>query len=443
MTLDMSSNTNLSNQVSESFLVKSKLEGRAGDNGSSHPIHDLNASGLPSAPALETSPKLKEIEEKVTAAWQEILETKSIGRDVSYWDLGHGGTRAIRLLQLIREKTGATLPVSVLYDCSTIATLSRWIHEGKTVSFTRLVLLKPGTSEQPPLFLCCGIGALALELVHLGRSIAYEGPVYALQPRGLNDGEPVYDNVAEMAADYLQAIREIHPHGPYLFAGYSVGGYTAIEMARTLEQQGAQVPFVALLDSHLFESLWPFSVWLSFMFRHSSKTAWHLAGKFLKGSGVARTSKSANRDVAEGWESIPSSSSSSELQEQRANRNGTRRRIVQSLQRFTIRFRNPRSRSFAARFAYYTVGLPHNLQRVLDNGFVLVAEYRPPFWDRRIIFFKSELGDSAQCDPGPLWQKYFPRLEVRPVPGNHRTMLHGANAVALANEISSCLSELT
>jgi thioesterase domain-containing protein len=387
--------------------------------------------------------KLNEIEEKVTAAWQEVLENKSIGRDVSYWDLGHGGVRAIRILELIRKKTGALLPVSVLYECSTIATLSRWILEGKTASFTRLVLLKPGTSNLPPLFLCCGISALAVELVHLGRCITYEGPVYALQPRGLNDGEAVYNSIAEMAADYLEAIREIHPDGPYLFAGYSVGGYTAIEMARRMEQEGAQVPFVALLDSHVFEALWPFPVWLSFMLRYSFNTVWHSAVKFLKRSVAVRTSISANRDVAEGWDSSSSSSSSGQLQERPLKHNETLKRIVQSLQRFTIRFRNPRSRAFAVRFAYYTAGLPHNLQRVLDNGFVLVGEYRPAFWDKRIILFKSELGDYAQCDPCPLWQRYFPRLEIRPVPGNHRTMLHGANAVALANEISLCLTKLT
>jgi thioesterase domain-containing protein len=384
--------------------------------------------------------ELKEIEEKVTAAWQEALENKSIGRDVSYWDLGHGGARAIRILELIRKKTGALLPVSVLYECSTIATLSRWILEGKTASFTRLVLLKPRTSNQPPLFLCCGISALAVELVRVGRCIKYEGPVYALQPRGLNDGEAVYNSITEMAADYLEAIREIQPDGPYLFAGYSVGGYTAIEMARRIEQEGAQVPFVALLDSHVFEALWPFPVWLSFMLRYSFKTVWHWAVKFLKRSVAVRTSISAN---SEGGESSSSSWSSSQPQERLLKHSETLKRLVQSLQRFTIRFRNPRSRAFAARFAYYTAGLPHNLQRVLDNGFVLVGEYRPAFWDKRIIFFKSELGDYAQCDPCPLWQKYFPRLEIRPVPGNHRTMLHGANAVALANEISLCLSKLT
>ena len=416
---DMSAKSNLSNAV---------------DDGSSHRIQEL-AQGLRSAPVSEDSPKLKEVEEKVTAAWREALETQSIGRDLSYWDLGHGASRAIRILELIRKKTGAIVPVSALYECSTIATLSRWILEGKTASFTRLVLLKPGTSDHPPLFFCCGISALAIELFHVGRSINYEGSVYALQPRGLNDGEAVYNSVAEMAGDYLEVIREVQPSGPYLLAGYSVGGYTAIEMARRLEQEGAQVPFVALLDSHVFEALWPFHIWLFFMLGYSCKTVWQWAVKFLKKSVGVRASVSTDRNVSEGGESSSSSVSSSQL----LRRDKPLERIVQSLQRFTIRFRNPRSRAFAARFAYYTAGLPYNLQRVFDNGFVLVGEYKPAFWDKRIVFFKSELGDYTQCDPCRLWQNYFPRLEIRLVPGNHRTMLYGANAVALANEISACL----
>ena len=117
--------------------------------------------------------------------------------------------------------------------------------------------------------------------------------------------------------------------------------------------------------------------------------------------------------------------------------------ILHSLQRFTIRYLNPRNPSFARRTSYYTSGLPPNLQRTFENGLVLVAEYRPQYWDKEMVLFKSRLGDHAQCDPMKVWPKYFPRLEVRLVPGNHRNMLHGTNAVALAKEVSDILSTLS
>jgi hypothetical protein len=57
-----------------------------------------------------------------------------------------------------------------------------------------------------------------------------------------------------------------------------------------------------------------------------------------------------------------------------------------------------------------------------------------------MFFFKPELANEAQCDPFKVWPRYFPVLEVRQVPGNHRSMLYGSNAIALASEISDCLA---
>ena len=52
-----------------------------------------------------------------------------------------------------------------------------------------------------------------------------------------------------LAATYLAEIREIQPKGPYLLAGYSFGGWVALEMAQLLLRQGEAVDFLGIIDT--------------------------------------------------------------------------------------------------------------------------------------------------------------------------------------------------
>ena len=56
-----------------------------------------------------------------------------------------------------------------------------------------------------------------------------------------------------MAEFYLQEIRQVQPRGPYLLAGWSMGGLIALEAAERLRAAGEEVALVAMLDSYLSE----------------------------------------------------------------------------------------------------------------------------------------------------------------------------------------------
>ena len=73
-------------------------------------------------------------------------------------------------------------------------------------------------------------------------------PVYGLQAKGLDGGEPL-KTIEEMAAHYVKEIRELHPHGPYFMGGLSFGGIVAFEMARQLTAVGQKVGLLAVLDT--------------------------------------------------------------------------------------------------------------------------------------------------------------------------------------------------
>jgi len=74
--------------------------------------------------------------------------------------------------------------------------------------------------------------------------------IYALQARGLAEGQTPSESIEEMASLYLESVWSVQPRGPYLLSGWSMGGGVAFEMARQLRAQGEEVALVALFDSH-------------------------------------------------------------------------------------------------------------------------------------------------------------------------------------------------
>jgi thioesterase domain-containing protein len=88
-----------------------------------------------------------------------------------------------------------------------------------------------------------------LNLRHLAHLIGADRPFYGIQARGLFGGEDPHDDFREMATAYLEEIRAVQPHGPYLLGGFSGGGITAYEMAQQLTAAGEEVGILVMLDT--------------------------------------------------------------------------------------------------------------------------------------------------------------------------------------------------
>lgn len=109
-----------------------------------------------------------------------------------------------------------------------------------------LIALKPEGST-PPLFLVPGQLGQVFHFKRLAERIRDDVPVYGFEARGLyGDAEPV-DDLQEMAANYVEEMRSVQPHGPHLLGGFSVGGKVAYEMARQLEEAG-DPPHLVIFD---------------------------------------------------------------------------------------------------------------------------------------------------------------------------------------------------
>jgi thioesterase domain-containing protein len=65
----------------------------------------------------------------------------------------------------------------------------------------------------------------------------------------LEPGQDPLPRIEDIAALFTRDIETVQPQGPYLLAGYCVGGTIAFELAQQLTAKGQQVRFLALLGS--------------------------------------------------------------------------------------------------------------------------------------------------------------------------------------------------
>ncbi|MCX5202987.1 amino acid adenylation domain-containing protein [Streptomyces sp. NBC_00237] len=192
-------------------------------------------------------------EETLTRLFAEILGVPRVGVDDAFFDLGGTSLLAARLVARVRDTLGAELTIGTLFQAQTPASLAAQLDAGNTDSDHALDTLLPlrATGERTPLFAFHPAGGISWCYSGLLSRLDTRQPVYGLQARGLHgDGERLPATMEEMAADYIEAMRTVRPHGPYRLIGWSVGGVLAHTVAVRLQEAGEQVELLALMDAY-------------------------------------------------------------------------------------------------------------------------------------------------------------------------------------------------
>ncbi|MDZ7959605.1 MAG: AMP-binding protein [Aulosira sp. DedQUE10] len=189
-----------------------------------------------------------ELEKVLAEIWAEVLNLQQVGIYDNFFALGGDSLLAVSLFNKIEQKLGYTLPLSTLIPAPTIEQFADVIQRAKSsASSSSLVAIQPHGSK-PPLFLIHAIWGNILLYRDLARYLHPEQPVYALQSKGVDGQQAPLTDLSQMAAHYIQEMREIQPNGPYYIAGYSFGGIIGFEMAQQLKAQGEQIALVAIFD---------------------------------------------------------------------------------------------------------------------------------------------------------------------------------------------------
>ena len=190
----------------------------------------------------EFVPPRDAVECELARIWADVLGRDKIGIRDDFFDLGGHSLLAARLLKRIQNQLGKELALASLLDASTIERQALLIRSGAGT----LAINESGEASSGIPFFYLGAYptfrrltqrlARACEFHSLGmqESICRElGPSPRLEP---------------IAAQFVRAIRERRPHGPYMLGGWCSHGVLALEIAQQLRAQGEDVALVVMIE---------------------------------------------------------------------------------------------------------------------------------------------------------------------------------------------------
>ncbi len=320
---------------------------------------------------------------------------------------------AVRLFTELQAVTGHNLALATLFQAPTIAALAEIIKHGDdTQSWTSVVPIRSQGSN-PPFFCIHGVTGDILWLKELAEQMDDEQPFYGIQARGLGGEAAPFNRLEDMAAYYLQQIRQIQPTGPYYLGGYCMGGDIAYEVARQLKEAGEEVPVLTVIDpppAHLSERT-PLNG--RFILNFVQNSPYWLREFMRLGVGevfsrVRRKSRNALRALGQKRHS-------------QTGKNGV----------------------VATDVIDQADDLPEHRRKLIEAHLDALMDYRHPGYDGDVIIYKAK--SRPLLNPGNHvleWVDYVNQpITVRTVPGSHSSMLHKPHVVQLAQELQNSLDK--
>ena len=164
------------------------------------------------------------MERHLVRIWENVLETTPVGVQDDFFDLGGYSLLAVSLFYQIEKLTGKALPLSTLFQASTIEKLAKILSEDAFPTSTNALVPIQLSGDKSPLFIVHLIGGNVLSFAELSKLIGQDQPLYGLQAIGLYGQEKPIDNIQNMATRYIEEIQLVQPRGPYFLAGGCMGG---------------------------------------------------------------------------------------------------------------------------------------------------------------------------------------------------------------------------
>ena len=391
-------------------LRLSQLPQHGRDASATQPERDASATHKP---RRSRAPRSR-LEKQLAAIWTELLQVERVGANDDFFALGGRSLVAVRMMARAREATGVDVPLAALFAGPTIAELAARIEaarRGETDGEPAMMplveelassLMAPSTAQgqslaplrtggtAPPLFCIHGLGGHIATFLPLARGLAQGRPVYGLQGQGIDPGQTPHDRIEDMAAFYLREMRGVQARGPYLLAGWSMGGLIALEAARQLTAAGDEVSLVAMFDTYLsmpeFERL---------DLSEQSVIGWVAPQLNLSADDLRKL------PLEEQWERIAQQA-----------------KLSEGIDAAAIR----------------------RLAAVCKAHLVACSQYQAEPYQGSAVLFSADVGRRRL---ERRWKSLCPRLRVESVPGNHYSMLRKPNVDVLVERLGRYLAETT
>jgi amino acid adenylation domain-containing protein len=361
---------------------------------------DRKALPRPSSENLLNSGELDDpntpVEAELVKIWSKALHIDRIGTRQSFFDLGGDSLLAVRIIMDIERDFGRRIPITLFLAAPTIRQVADLLTgTGEPPTDEDLFVIKRGDAR-PALFLIHGALIYKDLADHLppGQTVCVlysTEEAHLIGLRKIQDFMKVYPSIEAMANRYLLSLRAFQPKGPYHIAGFSIGGLIALEMARTLIEQGEVVSDVTLVDCFV----------PSFVRRSPiRKFALHL--RILRSRGLPHLAILLRAAHAKFWatRSLGSNTSSGSILDSHARTEELRRLArAQAVSTYVAR----------------------------------------PFTQKVVLFKGSEWAKQGETDRSLGWSETIGQLEIHDVEGIHLDLLKGESARKIARRITELL----
>jgi amino acid adenylation domain-containing protein len=380
----------------------------------------LNPSGkvdrlaLPAQPNHELSKRhgiapRNELEVNLVEIWERLLGVAPISVDDDFFELGGNSLLVIQLAHEMNKKNYSISPTSIS-RYPTIESLARSIETNLAgVSGDCIIQLKSGSPDRP-LFLVHPVGGMASCYFELAKCVDLPRAIFGVNAPGLTGDTNIPTSIEAMAEYYIEAIRDMHPLGPYDVGGWSMGGVIAYEMARRLGEGAGERPAVVLIDTYFYSGA---EIGED---RSDSEGLWHaFLDNLLLSGGEARPTIGRIHDSL-GY---------------RKERNGQdlMLRAREVLAEYSVIGSDVSERYLASMFDSYTTNLK------------AARRYVPGPYDGPILAITTEQPDRSVQRPGqaaPL--QSGPRLERHYVSSDHFSLMRRPAAEMLGTSLTKFLS---
>ena len=194
--------------------------------------------------ALGTDVPPREAAERVTFATWAIVTGRSPGgifNDLPAID----DDTAVKIAARLTERCEGTITAEDVRAATTIEELATTVREhlesGELDGFVRTLRAAQPGSDRIPVFVFHPAGGSTVVYEPLLKRLPADTPMYGL--------ERVEGSIEERAAQYVPKLMEMGGTGPFILAGWSLGGVLAYACAIGLTKAGADVAFVGLIDT--------------------------------------------------------------------------------------------------------------------------------------------------------------------------------------------------
>lgn len=194
----------------------------------------------------DVEPPADDLERTLLSIWCALLGLDQIGVNEDFMAVGGHSLMAVQLLDRIEHEIGRPIRLSDLLDANTIRKQAAVLRGSASASGCAVAINPNG--DRPPLFMITGWGGPILPIKSISNQLGARQPVYLLDTEVLAvTGEAT--SIEAVARRLIADIRRVQPHGPYHFAGYSLGGCVAYELAQQLGAAGETTQLLVVMDA--------------------------------------------------------------------------------------------------------------------------------------------------------------------------------------------------